>query len=313
MATSIITSVGLKSLPLVAEGKVREIYEASNDTLLLVTSDRISAYDVILENGVQDKGTVLTLLTNHWLNTVLPQHVPALKHHLVSLNIPRALDLSSEQRAILRGRSMIVRKYRVFPIEAIVRGYITGSSWSEYKQKGTVHGMPQPSGLEQCQAFPGGPIYTPSTKAPVGGKDENITPDHARQIVGDKYADKIENLALAIYKAAHGYALEKGIIVADTKFEFGLDEETDEVVLIDEVLTPDSSRFWPAADYVPGRDQKSFDKQYLRDWLTGEGLKGKEGVSMTGDVQARTSAKYLEAFQRLTGESLDQALAKLEN
>ncbi|KAI1359412.1 hypothetical protein F5Y08DRAFT_80078 [Xylaria arbuscula] len=313
MATSIVTSVGLKSLPLVAEGKVREIYEASNDTLLLVTSDRISAYDVILENGVQDKGTVLTLLTNHWLNTVLPKHVPGLKHHLVSLNIPSSLDLSPEQRKTLRGRSMLVNKYRVFPIEAIVRGYITGSSWSEYKQKGTVHGMPQPSGLEQCQAFPNGPIYTPSTKAPVGGKDENITPDHARQIVGDKYADKIENLALAIYKAAHEYALEKGIIVADTKFEFGLDEETDEVVLIDEVLTPDSSRFWPAADYAPGRDQKSFDKQYLRDWLTGEGLKGKEGVSMTEDVQARTSAKYLEAFQRLTGESLDQALAKLDN
>ncbi|GAW15532.1 hypothetical protein ANO14919_049460 [Xylariales sp. No.14919] len=312
MSTSIVTSVGLKSLPLVAQGKVREIYEASDSTLLLATSDRISAYDVILENGVQEKGTVLTLLTNHWLNTVLPGHVPGLKHHLLSLNIPPTLNVSPEERERLRGRTMIVNKYRVFPIEAIVRGYITGSSWAEYKQKGTVHGLPQPSGLEQCQAFPGGPIYTPSTKAPVGGKDENITPDHARQIVGDKYADKIENLALAIYKAAHAYALERGIIVADTKFEFGLDEETDEVVLIDEVLTPDSSRFWPAADYAQGRDQKSFDKQYLRDWLTGQGLKGREGVSMTEDVQARTSAKYLEAFQRLTGETLDQALAKLE-
>ncbi|KAI0542787.1 hypothetical protein GGR58DRAFT_496896 [Xylaria digitata] len=312
MTTSIVTSIGLKSLPLVAQGKVREIYEASDSSLLLVTSDRISAYDVILENGVQDKGTVLTLLTNHWLNTVLPEHVPGLKHHLLSLNIPSTLNVSPEERQRLRGRSMVVNKYRVFPIEAIVRGYITGSSWAEYKQKGTVHGLPQPSGLEQCQAFPGGPIYTPSTKAPVGGKDENITPEHARQIVGDKYADKIENLALAIYKAAHAYALERGIIVADTKFEFGLDEETDEVVLIDEVLTPDSSRFWPAADYAQGRDQKSFDKQYLRDWLTGQGLKGKEGVSMTEDVQARTSAKYLEAFQRLTGETLDQALAKVE-
>ncbi|KAF2964245.1 hypothetical protein GQX73_g9339 [Xylaria multiplex] len=312
MATSIVTSIGLKSLPLVAQGKVREIYEASDSSLLLVTSDRISAYDVILENGVQDKGTVLTLLTNHWLNTVLPEHIPGLKHHLLSLNIPSTLNVSPEERQRLRGRSMVVNKYRVFPIEAIVRGYITGSSWAEYKQKGTVHGLPQPGGLEQCQAFPSGPIYTPSTKAPVGGKDENITPEHARQIVGDKYADKIENLALAIYKAAHAYALERGIIVADTKFEFGLDEETDEVVLIDEVLTPDSSRFWPAADYAQGRDQKSFDKQYLRDWLTGQGLKGKEGVSMTEDVQARTSAKYLEAFQRLTGETLDQALAKLE-
>ncbi|KAH8167691.1 hypothetical protein CIB48_g587 [Xylaria polymorpha] len=352
MATSIVTSVGLTSLPLVAKGKVREIYEAGNSTLLLVTSDRISAYDVILENGVQDKGTVLTLITNHWLNNVLPQHVPGLKHHLLSLSIPPTLSISPEERQRLRGRSMIVNKYRVFPVEAIVRGYITGSSWAEYKQKGTVHGLPQPSGLEQCQAFPGGPIYTPSTKAPAGEKDENvrilkprferalnsmllqtpeavhkrdwllqaliyvcgqISPDQARKIVGDKYADKIENLALAIYKAAHAYALERGIIVADTKFEFGLDEETDEIVLIDEVLTPDSSRFWPAADYAPGRDQKSFDKQYLRDWLTAQGLKGKEGVSMTEDVQAQTSAKYLDAFQRLTGETLVQALAKLEH
>ncbi|KAI0450029.1 SAICAR synthase-like protein [Xylaria acuta] len=312
MATSIVTSVDLQSLPLVAKGKVREIYEAGDSTLLLVTSDRISAYDVILENGVRDKGTVLTLITNHWLNNVLPQHVPGLKHHLLSLSIPPTLNISPEDRQRLRGRSMIVNKYRVFPVEAIVRGYITGSSWAEYKQKGTVHGLPQPSGLEQCQAFPGGPIYTPSTKAPMGEKDENITPDQARQIVGDKYADKIENLALAIYKAAHAYALERGIIVADTKFEFGLDEQTDEIVLIDEVLTPDSSRFWPAADYAPGRDQKSFDKQYLRDWLTSQGLKGKEGVSMTEDVQAQTSAKYLDAFQRLTGETLDQALAKLE-
>ncbi|KAJ8107333.1 hypothetical protein ONZ43_g6765 [Nemania bipapillata] len=310
MATSIVTSVDLKSLPLVAKGKVREIYEASDSTLLLVTSDRISAYDVILENGVQDKGTVLTLITNHWLNTVLPQHIPGLQHHLLSLNVPPSLDLSPEDRQRLRGRSMLVNKYRVFPVEAIVRGYITGSSWAEYKKKGTVHGMPQPAGLEQCQAFPGGPIYTPSTKAPVDRGQ--ITPDEARKIVGDKYADKIENLALSIYKAAHAYALERGIIVADTKFEFGLDVERDEVVLIDEVLTPDSSRFWPAADYAPGRDQKSFDKQYLRDWLTAQGLKGKEGVSMTPDVQAQTSAKYLDAFQRLTGETLDQALAKLE-
>ncbi|KAI0441643.1 SAICAR synthase-like protein [Xylaria telfairii] len=312
MATPIVTSVDLTSLPLVAKGKVREIYEASNSTLLLVTSDRISAYDFILENGVQDKGTVLTLMTNYWLNNVLPQHVPGLKHHLLSLSIPPTLSISPEDRQQLRGRSMIVNKYRVFPIEAIVRGYITGSSWAEYKLKGTVHGLPQPSGLEQCQPFPGGPIYTPSTKAPVGEKDENITPDQARKIVGDKYADKIENLALSIYKAAHAYALERGIVVADTKFEFGLDEETDEIVLIDEVLTPDSSRFWPAADYAPGRDQKSFDKQYLRDWLTAQGLKGKEGVSMTEDVQARTSAKYRDAFQRLTGETLEQALAKLE-
>ncbi|KAI1818649.1 SAICAR synthase-like protein [Poronia punctata] len=312
MATPIVTSLSLSSLPLVAKGKVREIYEASDSTLLLATTDRISAYDVILENGVQNKGAVLTLITNHWLRVVLPKQIPGLKHHLVSLNIPASLNLTPEERKQLRGRSMIVNKYRVFPVEAIVRGYITGSSWNEYQKTGTVHGLPQPGGLKQCQAFPDGPIYTPSTKAPVGEKDENITPDQARKIVGEKYADRIESLALSIYKAAHEYALERGIIVADTKFEFGLDEETDEVVLVDEVLTPDSSRFWPAAEYEPGRDQKSFDKQYLRDWLTSHGLKGKEGVSMTEDVATHTGAKYLEAFQLLTGESLDQALAKLE-
>ncbi|GAP86675.1 putative phosphoribosylaminoimidazole-succinocarboxamide synthase [Rosellinia necatrix] len=310
MTAEIVTSVDLP-LPVIARGKVREIYRVTDSTLLLVTSDRISAYDVILENGVQHKGTVLTLITNHWLNTVLPGHVPGLKHHLLSLSIPPQLPLSPQERAQLQGRSMVVNKYRVFPVEAIVRGYITGSSWAEYKESGTVHGLPQPEGLQQCQAFPGGPIYTPSTKAELGEKDMNITPDHARQIVGDKYADKIENLALAIYKAAHAYALERGIIVADTKFEFGLDVETDEVVLVDEVLTPDSSRFWPAKDYAPGRDQKSFDKQYLRDWLTSQGLKGKEGVRMTKDVQDRTSAKYLEAFQLLTGETLGQAMDKL--
>ncbi|KAI0143597.1 SAICAR synthase-like protein [Xylariaceae sp. FL1272] len=311
MATPIITSVDLASLPLVAKGKVREIYEAYDDKLLLVTTDRISAYDVILENGVQDKGAVLTLITNHWLNTVLPNQVSGLRHHLVSLGVPASVNISSEDRQRLLGRSMIVRKFRVFPIEVIVRGYITGSSWAEYKQKGTVHGMAQPSGLQQCQAFPDGPIYTPSTKAPVGEKDENISVEQARGIVGDKYADRIESLALAIYKAAHAYALERGIIVADTKFEFGLDETTDEVVLIDEVLTPDSSRFWPAADYNPGRDQSSFDKQYLRNWLTSQGLKGKEGVSMPEDIMQQTSAKYLEAFEKLTGASLETALANL--
>ncbi|KAI0391886.1 SAICAR synthase-like protein [Xylariaceae sp. FL0594] len=313
MLTSVITSVDLTSLPLVAKGKVREIYEANDNKLLLVASDRISAYDVILENGVKYKGAVLTLITNHWLNVVLPKAIPGLKHHLISLAIPASLNLTSEEKERLRGRSMLVNKYKVFPIEVIVRGYITGSSWNEYQKTGTVHGLAQPAGLQQCQAFPGGPIYTPSTKAPVGEKDENITPAQAREIVGDKYADKLESLALAIYKAAHEYALERGIIVADTKFEFGLDTETDEVVLIDEVLTPDSSRFWPASDYGPGRDQKSFDKQYLRDWLTSQGLKGKEGVSMTEDVAAHTSSKYLEAFQRLTGQTLEEALAKLDN
>jgi phosphoribosylaminoimidazole-succinocarboxamide synthase len=206
---------------------------------------------------------------------------------------------------------MQVRPYKVFPIEAIFRGYLAGSSWAEYKKNGTIHGMPQPEGLQCSEKLPSGPIYTPSTKAPAGESDENISPAKAREIVGDKYADKIESLALSLYTAAHEYALEKGIVIADTKFEFGLDEETDEVVLIDEVLTPDSSRFWPAPVKV-GEDQPSFDKQYLRDWLVANGKKGQQGVEVPAEVVQKTSELYQDIFQRLTGKSLEDALAALK-
>lgn len=202
---------------------------------------------------------------------------------------------------------MVVRKLKVFPIEAIVRGYITGSAWSSYKKTGEVNGKKLPEGLQESQQFPE-PIYTPSTKAELGQHDENISTEEAAKIVGEKYAKRIEELALQVYKTAREYAKTKGIIIADTKFEFGLDEETDEVVLIDEVLTPDSSRFWPAATYKIGRGQDSFDKQFLRDWLTKEGLKGKDGVEMPDEIVQKTSEKYQEAFQMLTGKSLDEAL-----
>lgn len=204
---------------------------------------------------------------------------------------------------------MQVRKYKIFPIEAIVRGYITGSAWKEYQKSGTVHGLPVASGLKECDAFPGGAIYTPSTKAEAGQNDENIHPDKAKEIVGEKYAAKIENLALSLYKAARDYALERGIIIADTKFEFGLDEETDEVVLVDEVLTPDSSRFWPKDKYEVGRDQESYDKQYLRNWLTNNGGKGKKGVAMPQEIVENTAKKYAEAFELLTGRKFEDATA----
>lgn len=204
---------------------------------------------------------------------------------------------------------MQVRKYKIFPIEAIVRGYITGSAWKEYQRSGTVHGLPIAPGLKECEAFPQGAIYTPSTKAEAGANDENIHPDEAKKIVGEKYAAKIENLALSLYKAARDYALQRGIIIADTKFEFGLDEETDEVVLVDEVLTPDSSRFWPKDKYEVGRDQESYDKQYLRNWLVSEGVKGKKGVSMPQEVVENTATKYVEAFELLTGKSFEDATA----
>lgn len=205
---------------------------------------------------------------------------------------------------------MQVRSLKVFPIEAIVRGYITGSAWKEYQRTGTVHTIPIPAGMKECEAFPQGPIYTPSTKAEAGQNDQNISTAEAAKLIsekfgsnGTKYAERIEELALDLYKAARDYAAERGIIIADTKFEFGLDEDADEVVLIDEVLTPDSSRFWPADEYEVGRDQNSFDKQYLRNWLTEEGLKGKQNVAMPENVVSGTASKYREAFEKLTGQN----------
>lgn len=205
---------------------------------------------------------------------------------------------------------MHVRKLKVFPVEAIVRGYITGSAWSSYKKTGEVNGKKLAEGLQESQELPE-PIYTPSTKAELGQHDENISTEEAAKIVGDKYARRIEELSLKIYQTARDYAREKGIIIADTKFEFGLDEETDEVVLIDEVLTPDSSRFWSNSTYKVGQGQDSFDKQFLRDWLTKNGLKGKDGVSMPEDVVNVTRSKYAEAFKILTGRSLEDATQNL--
>ena len=205
---------------------------------------------------------------------------------------------------------MRVRKLKVFPIEAIVRGYITGSAWSSYTKTGKVNGEIVAQGLQESQEFPQ-PLYTPSTKAEQGQHDENISKERAAEIVGEKYAERVEKLALQIYTVAKEYAKTKGIIIADTKFEFGLDEDTDEVVLIDEVLTPDSSRFWPAASYELGRGQNSFDKQYLRNWLTRNGLKGKEGVSMPEDVIEGTKQKYEEAFRMLTEMTLQETMDSL--
>lgn len=222
------------------------------------------------------------------------------------MDLPKQIPQS--QHALLHNRTMQVRKLKIFPIEAIVRGYITGSAWKEYQRTSTVHGIPIEAGLKEAQAFPQGAIYTPSTKAEAGANDENIHPSKAAEIVGAQYADRIEKLAIDLYTAARNYASERGIIIADTKFEFGLDEETDEIVLVDEVLTPDSSRFWPKDKYEVGRDQDSFDKQYLRNWLTRESLKGKQGVKMPEDVVKETRVKYVEAFEKLTGQNWEQAL-----
>ncbi|KAK4192531.1 phosphoribosylaminoimidazole-succinocarboxamide synthase [Podospora australis] len=306
-SSSVLTSIALESLPKLTSGKVRDLYDIDDKTLLFVTTDRISAYDVIMGNGVPSKGAVLTQLSAHWFK-VLSDRIPGLKTHFLTLQPPAGL--SAADKAVVHGRSMQVRKLKVFPVEVIVRGYITGSAWNEYKKEGTVHGLPMPTGLQQCSKFPKA-IYTPSTKAELGEHDENISPEQAAKILGDKYASRIEELALKVYNTAAEYAAERGIIIADTKFEFGLDEETDDIVLIDEVLTPDSSRFWPADEYEVGRDQNSFDKQFLRNWLTSEGLKGKDGVEMPADIADATSARYLDAFKRLTGKTLDEALNEL--
>ena len=250
-----------------------------------------------------DKGKTLTLMTAFWFQ-YLQKQIPDLKTHFIGLDIPVAVPSSS--RAQLRNRSMVVRKLKIFPLEAIVRGYITGSAWSSYKTTGEVNGKKLPKGLQESQEFPE-PVYTPSTKAELGQHDENISTERAIEIVGEKYAKRIEELSLKIYMTAKEYAKQQGIIIADTKFEFGLDEETDEVVLVDEVLTPDSSRFWSAENYQLGQSQDSFDKQYLRDWLTKSGLKGKDGVEMSDEVVQMTSAKYAEAFRILTGKTLDEA------
>ncbi|THY51623.1 phosphoribosylaminoimidazole-succinocarboxamidesynthase [Aureobasidium pullulans] len=306
--TQIDSQVEQHGLKKIASGKVREIYEVDAKTLLFVATDRISAYDVIMKNGVPQKGALLTLMTAHWFN-LFKEKIPDLKTHLLSATVPDSVasSLPKDVSAQLRLRTMHVRRLKVLPLESIVRGYITGSAWSEYKKTGTVHGIAMPKGLQESQKLEK-PLWTPSTKAEVGDKDENISPEEATKIVGEKYAKKIEELSLKVYQIARDYAAERGIIIADTKFEFGLDVDTDEVILVDEVLTPDSSRFWPADKYELGKSQDSFDKQYLRDWLTKEGLKGKDGVEMTEAVVKETAKKYCEAFEMLTGQKWDDVV-----
>lgn len=242
-------------------------------------------------------------MTAFWFKK-LQQEIPDLKTHFLGLQIPESVPQAVKKELI--NRSMTVRRLKVFPLEAIVRGYISGSAWSSYKKTGHVNGKAMPEGLRESQEFPE-PIFTPSTKAELGQHDENISIERAIEIVGEKYARRIEELSLQIYTTAKEYAKKQGIIIADTKFEFGLDESTDEVVLIDEVLTPDSSRFWSARTYEVGRSQDSFDKQYLRDWLTANGLKGQDGIEMPDEVVKETSSRYTEAFRILTGTNLDEA------
>lgn len=283
----------LKSLRLSHRGKVRDIYDIDDGHLLIVTTDRLSAFDVVLPTPIPGKGAVLTGLSNFWfarLKGVVP-------NHLADVSLAQVLPDAAE-RAQVEGRAIVVRRLKALPVEAIVRGYIVGSGWKEYKKSATVCGIPLPKGLKEAERLPE-PIFTPSTKAEVGAHDENIDFEAAAKLVGRDVAERVRDVSLALYKEAAAYALTRGIIIADTKFEFGLDERGN-LILIDEALTPDSSRFWPADSYKPGGNPPSFDKQYVRDYLEAIGWNKKPPAPpLPVDVINKTAEKYREALSRL--------------
>lgn len=277
----------------ISSGKVREIYAVDDDKLMMVVSDRISAFDFIMPNPILDKGKILNKLSEFWfdfVSDIIPNHIITTKFD----EFPE--EFKKEE---FRDRSMLVKKLKMLPVECIVRGYITGSGWAEYQKSGTVCNIKLPEGLKECQKL-AEPIFTPSTKAELGDHDENISFEKCTEILGKDLAEKVKKATIDIYKKCADYALTKGIIIADTKFEFGLDENGN-LVLGDEVLTPDSSRFWPADDYEIGRGQKSFDKQYLRDWLSNNGYRNNPPESLPEDVLTTTRNKYIEAYERITG------------
>jgi len=284
----------LNSLPLLVRGKVRDVYGVGDEHLLIVTTDRLSAFDVILPDPIPGKGAVLTAVSNFWFG----QTHDLVPNHLAAMTLAEALPDAAE-RAQVEGRAIVVKKLRALPVEAIVRGYLIGSGWKDYRQQGAVCGIELPPGLQLAGKLPEA-LFTPSTKAAVGAHDENIDFEQTRELLGDALAQQVRDVSLAIYRRCAAYALQRGIIIADTKFEFGLDEN-DQLVLIDEVLTPDSSRFWPADSYAPGHSPMSFDKQFVRDYLeTLDWDKSAPGPSLPAAVIEQTAAKYLEAQQRLT-------------
>jgi phosphoribosylaminoimidazole-succinocarboxamide synthase len=301
MANEPILQLDLPGVKKLRSGKVRDIFDLG-DALLLVASDRISAFDVIMPNGIPRKGEVLTQISHFWFEkfaSLVPNHL--LRRANEPLGVPALAGLPPAQLADLQRRSMVVKKAKPLAIECIVRGYLSGSGWKEYKQSQTVCGIKLPARLTESAELPES-IFTPSTKAEAG-HDENISFEQACEIVGQDLSVQARDLSLKIYRVGRDYARQRGIIIADTKFEFGLSEG--KLILIDEVMTPDSSRFWPADQYRPGRGQPSFDKQFVRDYLeTLDWNKTPPGPVLPPDVAAKTSAKYLEAYERLTGKSL---------
>lgn len=285
----------IQSLPLLHRGKVRDIYAVNNDKLLIVQTDRLSAFDVILPTPVPGKGRLLTALSSFWfekLGHVIPNHLTGLAPESV------VAEMECEQVA---GRAFVVKRLKSLPIEAIVRGYVVGSGWKDYQRTGAICGIALPSGLQEAAKLPGGAIFTPSTKAAAGAHDENIPFSEVEKLLGRDLAAQVRDKAIALYTEAANYAITKGIIIADTKFEFGQDD-AGRLYLIDEALTPDSSRFWPADQYASGRNPPSYDKQFVRDWLeTQDWNKKVPAPALPPDILARTTEKYQEALRRLSG------------
>ena len=291
-----ISETDFEELKLLKRGKVRDVYDLG-EHLLMVATDRISAFDVIMPNPVPDKGMILTQISLFWFDIMQP----LIQNHVVAKDVKQYPEICQSYADALQGRSMLVKKAQPLPIECIVRGYISGSGWKEYTDSGSVCGIALPEGLKESQQLPE-PIFTPSTKAEQGEHDINIDFNEAANLIGEAKAQKIRDLSVAIYKKGADLADQKGIIIADTKFEFG--SVGDEIILIDEILTPDSSRFWPKESYSPGGPQKSYDKQYLRDYLnTLDWDKKAPGPALPDDVIANTRQKYLDALIQLSGSS----------
>jgi len=292
MSEPTVFQTDLKSLPFLHRGKVRDLYAVGDDKLLVVQTDRLSAFDVILPTPIPGKGQVLTALSLFWFDRlahVIPNHLTG---------IDPASVVAPEERSQIAGRSMVVRRFKPLMIEAVVRGYVAGSGWKDYRATGAICGIRLPPGLAEAQQLPE-PIFTPATKAPAGQHDENIDFDEAARIVGRAYAEKVRDVAIRLYSEAAAFAATRGIIIADTKFEFGVDA-AGEIFVIDEMLTPDSSRFWPAEGYRTGISPPSFDKQFVRDWLeTQPWNKKAPAPALPPDILAKTAAKYREALRLL--------------
>ena len=292
-----LLKTNINSLKRIHQGKVRDIYAIDDKTMLLVSTDRLSAFDVILPTGIANKGAMLTQMANFWfeqLKHVVPNHLTGIAPESV---------VAKDETAQVKNRAVVVKKLKALPLEAIVRGYLVGSGWKEYQAKGTVCGIELPAGLQLAQQLPQ-PIFTPSSKAAVGEHDENISIAEVEALIGKDMTAQVAKVAIQLYTEAAKYALTRGIIIADTKFEFGLDEQG-VLHVMDEVLTPDSSRFWPAESYQIGANPPSYDKQYVRDWLESINWnKQPPAPALPDDVAARTSAKYMEAFEKLTGKKL---------